>query len=84
MNKTFCFSSIIDVLTKRCTGILLRCASQNQVSSPVRQGYENEPQTKKALFTVRNEAADKLHPSPFLKAQMPKLPKALWPGLGAG
>ena len=32
-----------------------------------------------ALFTVRNEAADKLHPSPFLKAQMSKLPKALWP-----
>jgi len=32
-----------------------------------------------ALFTVRNEAADKLHPFPFLKAQMSKLPKALWP-----
>ncbi len=32
-----------------------------------------------ALFTVRNEAVDKLHPSPFLKAQMSKLPKALWP-----
>lgn len=32
-----------------------------------------------ALFTVRNEAADKLHPSPFLKAQMSKLPKSLWP-----
>lgn len=32
-----------------------------------------------ALFTVRNEAMDKLHPSPFLKAQMSKLPKALWP-----
>jgi sugar lactone lactonase YvrE len=32
-----------------------------------------------ALFTVRNKAADKLHPTPFLKAQMSKLPKALWP-----
>lgn len=32
-----------------------------------------------ALFTVRNETADKLHPSPFLKAQMSKLPKAFWP-----
>lgn len=32
-----------------------------------------------ALFTVRNEAMDKLHPSPFLKAQMSKLPRALWP-----
>jgi sugar lactone lactonase YvrE len=32
-----------------------------------------------ALFTVRNETADKLHPSPFRKAQMSKLPKALWP-----
>ncbi|MCK5441688.1 MAG: SMP-30/gluconolactonase/LRE family protein [Maribacter sp.] len=32
-----------------------------------------------ALFTVRNEAMDKLHPFPFLKAQMSKLPKTLWP-----
>ncbi len=32
-----------------------------------------------ALFTVRNAAADKLHPFPFLKAQLSKLPKALWP-----
>jgi len=32
-----------------------------------------------ALFTVRNDAVDKLHPYPFLKAQMSKLPKALWP-----
>jgi sugar lactone lactonase YvrE len=32
-----------------------------------------------ALFTVRNTAADKLHPFPFLKAQLSKLPKALWP-----
>ncbi len=32
-----------------------------------------------ALFTVRNEAMDQLHPSPFLKAQISKLPKALWP-----
>ena len=32
-----------------------------------------------ALFTVRNDAVDKLHPHPFIKAQMAKLPKALWP-----
>jgi len=32
-----------------------------------------------ALFTVRNDTMDKLHPSPFLKAQMSKLPKAFWP-----
>ncbi len=32
-----------------------------------------------ALFTVRNEAADKLHPYPFLKAQLSKLPKIFWP-----
>jgi sugar lactone lactonase YvrE len=32
-----------------------------------------------ALFTVRNEMMDKLHPSAFLKAQMSKLPKAFWP-----
>ena len=32
-----------------------------------------------ALFTVRNETADKLHPFPFLKTQLSKLPKALWP-----
>lgn len=32
-----------------------------------------------ALFTVRNEVVDKLHPYPFLKAQLSKLPKALWP-----
>ncbi|MFT5838554.1 MAG: sugar lactone lactonase YvrE [Flavobacteriales bacterium] len=32
-----------------------------------------------ALFTVRNKAVDTLHPSPFLKAQMSKLPKVLWP-----
>ncbi len=32
-----------------------------------------------ALFTVRNKTVDKLHPYPFLKAQMSKLPKALWP-----
>jgi len=37
-----------------------------------------------ALFTVRNETTDKFHPSPFLKAQMSKLPKALWPGFGSG
>lgn len=32
-----------------------------------------------ALFTVRNEVVDKLHPFPFLKAQMSKLPKFFWP-----
>lgn len=32
-----------------------------------------------ALFTVRNKIVDTLHPSPVLKAQMSKLPKALWP-----
>jgi sugar lactone lactonase YvrE len=32
-----------------------------------------------ALFTVRNDTMDKLHPYPFLKAQMSKLPKAFWP-----
>jgi sugar lactone lactonase YvrE len=32
-----------------------------------------------ALFTVRNDAVDKLHPFPFLKAQLSKLPKPLWP-----
>lgn len=32
-----------------------------------------------ACFTVRNERADKLQPRPFLKAQLVKLPRALWP-----
>ena len=32
-----------------------------------------------ALFTVRNDIVDKLHPYPFLKEQMSKLPKAFWP-----
>ncbi|PKH00165.1 SMP-30/gluconolactonase/LRE family protein [Paraglaciecola sp. MB-3u-78] len=32
-----------------------------------------------ALFTVRNDVLDTLHAFPFLKAQMSKLPKALWP-----
>jgi len=32
-----------------------------------------------ALFTVRNDIMDKLHPFAFLKAQMSKLPKAFWP-----
>ncbi|MGB9698436.1 MAG: SMP-30/gluconolactonase/LRE family protein [Thermodesulfobacteriota bacterium] len=32
-----------------------------------------------ALFTVRNDVMDKIHPYPFLKAQMSKLPKAFWP-----
>ena len=37
-----------------------------------------------AMFTVRNQIMDRLHPFPFLKAQLSKLPKALWPGLGSG
>jgi len=32
-----------------------------------------------ALFTVRNKVVDMAHPSAFLKAQISKLPKALWP-----
>lgn len=32
-----------------------------------------------ALFTVRNDLLDRLHPFPVLKAQMSKLPKAFWP-----
>jgi sugar lactone lactonase YvrE len=32
-----------------------------------------------AMFTVRNEMMDRLHPFPFLKAQLSKLPKVLWP-----
>lgn len=32
-----------------------------------------------ALFTVRNPTMDKLHPYPFLKKQLSKLPKAVWP-----
>jgi sugar lactone lactonase YvrE len=32
-----------------------------------------------ALFTVRNDVLDSLHAFPFLKAQMSKLPKSLWP-----
>lgn len=32
-----------------------------------------------AMFTVRNEIVDKLHPFPFLKKQLSKLPKAFWP-----
>lgn len=32
-----------------------------------------------ALFTVRNPTVDKLHPYPFLKAQISKLPKSMWP-----
>ncbi|MEA2102340.1 MAG: SMP-30/gluconolactonase/LRE family protein [Thermodesulfobacteriota bacterium] len=32
-----------------------------------------------ALFTVRNKTADKIQPMPFLKAQISKLPRALWP-----
>lgn len=32
-----------------------------------------------ALFTVRNPVVDKLHQAPFLKAQLAKLPRFLWP-----
>jgi sugar lactone lactonase YvrE len=32
-----------------------------------------------ALFTVRNATMDKLHPHPFLKQQLAKLPGFLWP-----
>jgi sugar lactone lactonase YvrE len=32
-----------------------------------------------ALFTVRNPRADALHPRPFVKRQLAKMPKALWP-----
>lgn len=32
-----------------------------------------------ALFTVRNKTADMLHPIPFFKAQLTKLPKLFWP-----
>jgi sugar lactone lactonase YvrE len=32
-----------------------------------------------AMFTVRNPLLDRLHPSPFLKGNLAKLPRALWP-----
>jgi sugar lactone lactonase YvrE len=32
-----------------------------------------------ALFTVRNKVMDALHPLPFFKAQLSKLPKVFWP-----
>jgi sugar lactone lactonase YvrE len=32
-----------------------------------------------ALFTVRNDLMDQLHPSPLLKKMMSRLPKLLWP-----
>lgn len=32
-----------------------------------------------ALFTIRNDVIDKVHPYPFIKSQISKLPKALWP-----
>ena len=32
-----------------------------------------------ALFTVRNAVVDFLHPHPFLKTQLAKLPRFLWP-----
>ena len=32
-----------------------------------------------ALFTIRNEAADKLHPFPSRKNLLSKVPPALWP-----
>jgi len=32
-----------------------------------------------AFFTIRNDIMDNLHPYPFLKSLMSKLPRALWP-----
>lgn len=32
-----------------------------------------------ALFTVRNDIVDRLHPHPFWKKEMSKLPRFLWP-----
>ena len=32
-----------------------------------------------AMFTVRNPTVDRLHPYPFLKRQLSKLPKSMWP-----
>lgn len=32
-----------------------------------------------ALFTVRNPVADRLHPRPWVKGLLAKLPRALWP-----
>jgi len=32
-----------------------------------------------ALFTVRNPRADAIHPHPFVKRQLAKMPKSLWP-----
>jgi sugar lactone lactonase YvrE len=32
-----------------------------------------------AQFTVRNDAVDRMHPYPFLKSLLSKLPKAFWP-----
>src|SRR5262245_37913231 len=32
-----------------------------------------------AMFTIRNEIADALHPRPWAKAMLAKLPPALWP-----
>jgi sugar lactone lactonase YvrE len=32
-----------------------------------------------ALFTVRNDAVDRMHPYPLLKSLLSKLPKAFWP-----
>ncbi len=32
-----------------------------------------------ALFTVRNPVMDRLHPHPWLKKQLSKLPRSLWP-----
>lgn len=32
-----------------------------------------------AMYTVRNAQADALHPSPFMKRQLAKMPRAFWP-----
>ena len=46
---------------------------------PVNISSSNKGTFWVALFTVRNEAADKLHPYPFLKTQLSKMPKVFWP-----
>jgi sugar lactone lactonase YvrE len=45
-------------------------------------GLSRDPQTGNywaALYTIRNLAIDKLHPHPWIKAQLAKLPRELWP-----
>jgi sugar lactone lactonase YvrE len=45
-------------------------------------GLSRDPQTDNywaAMYTTRNPAIDMLHPHPWVKAQLAKLPRALWP-----